>query len=248
MKHLENILIESLGFSVKKTKVYLALLELGETEASAIAQKANLKRTTVYNILPELVADGLVSMTLRKGKKVFAIDSPSRLSELVEEKKLAVEKILPDLSSMQSLFFHKPKTTIHEGVQGFKEIYRDFITSSSKGDTILAYAGTRDHFKYLPEEFVREYTKKRINKNIKLRLISGSSKLSEELQSGDAKSLRETKVTDSKDFDFSGETIVYGNKVAFISYRENFLGVIIESKEISAMHRAAFNLLWEKLD
>ena len=60
---------------------------------SSIAQKANLKRTTVYNILPELVADGLVSMTKHNGKKVFSIDSPSKLSSLVEERKKAVEKI-----------------------------------------------------------------------------------------------------------------------------------------------------------
>ncbi len=244
MKQLEKTLIESLSFSAKKAKVYLALLELGETEASAIAQNANLKRTTVYNILPELVADGLVSMTIHRGKKVFSIDSPSRLSELVEEKKMAVEKILPDLSSMQSLFFHKPKTTIHEGLAGLKEIYRDFITSSPSGSIVLSYAGSK--FRDI-EDFVIDYAEKRINKKIQLKLIAGRSKLAESLQTKDGVSLRETKITDSKDFFFSGETIIYGDKIAFISYQENFLGVVIESKEISAMHRAAFNLLWERL-
>jgi sugar-specific transcriptional regulator TrmB len=247
MKSIINTLTESLGFSAKKNKVYLALLELGETEASSIAKKSGLKRTTVYNILPELVSDGLVVMSIHNGKKIFAIDSPLRLSELVTEKQNALEKIMPDLSAMQSLFFHKPKITILEGEKGLKEVYRDFITSSSPGDTVFSYAGTRDNFQYVSEDFLREYAQKRIDKKIKLRLISGSSSLSEELKRDDPLSLRETKVTDSKDFDFSGEVIMCTNKVAFVSYKENFLSVILESKEICAMHRATFNLLWERL-
>ncbi len=51
----------NLGFSEKKAKIFLALLQLGETNVIEIAQKAKLKRTTVYNILPELVDEGLVA-------------------------------------------------------------------------------------------------------------------------------------------------------------------------------------------
>jgi sugar-specific transcriptional regulator TrmB len=247
MKNIINTLTESLGFSAKKNKVYLALLELGETEASTIAKKSGLKRTTVYNILPELVSEGLVVMSMSKGKKIFSIESPLRLSELVTEKQNALEKIMPDLAAMQSLFFHKPKISILEGDGALKEVYRDFILSSSSGDTVLSYAGTREHFRYVSEDFLSDYMQKRIDKKIKLKLISGSSFLSEELKKNDQSSLRETKITDSQEFDFSGEVIIYTNKVAFISYKQNFFSVIIESKEISAMCRATFNLLWERL-
>ena len=41
---------------------------------------------------------------------------------------------------------------------------------------------------------------------------------------------------------------IYANKVALISYRENFLGVIVESKEINQMQRAAFELMWDSLE
>ena len=47
--------------------------------------------------------------------------------------------------------------------------------------------------------------------------------------------------------DFS-EVVTYEDKVALISYRENFLGVIIESKEINQMQRAAFELMWSALE
>jgi len=48
-------------------------------------------------------------------------------------------------------------------------------------------------------------------------------------------------------FRFDADTEIYANKVALISYRENFLGVIIESKEISQMQRSAFELMWSLL-
>jgi sugar-specific transcriptional regulator TrmB len=247
MKSTLQILINSLNFSDKKAKTYLALLELGESEASDIAKKAGLKRTTVYNILPELVSDGLATMSLSNNNRLYFIETPKKLSDLLDEKKSEVASILPSLESLRSLFFNKPKITMYDGVNGLKEIYSDFIQSTSKGETILAYAGTRDAFKYAPEEFVRSFAQKRVNRNIQLKLISGSSMLSDELIKTDNQNLRTTKVSDSKDFDYAGETIIYGNKVAFISYRENFFGVVIDSKEISSMLRASFNLAWDSL-
>ena len=67
----------NLGFSEKKAKVFLALLQLGETNVLAIAQKAKLKRTTVYNILPELINEGLVASASTKGRKRYFVTDPT---------------------------------------------------------------------------------------------------------------------------------------------------------------------------
>ena len=39
---------------------------------------------------------------------------------------------------------------------------------------------------------------------------------------------------------------IYGNKIAIISYRENFLGIVIESRDISQMCKIIFNSLWNQ--
>ncbi len=57
---LRRRLIEDMGFSDKKAETYLCLLKMGEVTASQIAKNAGIKRTTVYNILPELLHDGLI--------------------------------------------------------------------------------------------------------------------------------------------------------------------------------------------
>ena len=52
---------------------------------------------------------------------------------------------------------------------------------------------------------------------------------------------------DKSVYRFNADMEIYANKVALISYRENFLGVIVESKEINQMQRAAFELMWNSL-
>lgn len=247
MNKYEKTLTNTLGFTPKEARVYMAVLELGETDATSIAKKAEMKRTTVYNILPELVSSGLIKKSLSRGKTRFYVESPKNLETLVEEKAQTVKSIIPDLTGMQGDFFNKPRITVYEGAEGMREIYKDFINSSLPGDIVLSYAGTRDHYKYLSKDFLTEFIHKRVARRVRLRLIAGKSSLSEELKSNGGKFLREVKTIEDADFDFVGEVIMCMNRVAFISYKENYLGVVIESKEIAAMHRAAFNSLWQKL-
>ncbi len=247
MKSTAKSLIENMGFSPKKAAIYLALLELGESDAASIAKKVELKRTTVYNILPELISEGFIRSSPIAGKTTYHIDSPSRLEKSLEERRESITSLIPQLEKMQGLFNYKPKVTSYEGLPGLKEIYKDFIEVSRKGDIMRAYVSTRNYFNQLPLDFIVEYAKKRRDKGIRLRLITDTSEVLENVKKEAKEYLREIKSADSQVFDFSGETIIYGDKVGFISYKENFLGVIIESKEISAMQRAAFDLLWEKM-
>lgn len=239
--------MKNLGFSEKKALIFTSLLQLGECTASDIAKKAGLKRTTVYNILPELLEEGYIKSTRSKDIKKFFIDNPEIILEKARERAETVEKILPDVRSIFSVINTKPKITVLEGFAGMKEIYDDFMRSTPKGGTIHCYAGTRDLFKYMPEDFLYSYMDIRLRKNIFMKIISGHSAITTRIKAAEKKELREVKVSTSKDFDFTGETIIYADKVAFISYKENYLCTLIESKEIAMMQRAIFNLAWEQL-
>jgi len=43
--------LEKLGLNEKEARVYLALLELGESNIQGLSAKSSVKRTTVYDIL-----------------------------------------------------------------------------------------------------------------------------------------------------------------------------------------------------
>ncbi len=66
------------------------------------------------------------------------------------------------------------------------------------------------------------------------------------MQNKQAEELREIRITRSET-PFHAALLIYGDKVGFISFRENFLGVTIESIEISAMMRIGFEMMLESL-
>jgi len=237
--------LEKLGLQGKKTDIYLAILELGEASVIEIAKKANIKRTTVYNILPELLAEGLVQRTIKRGKRIFFVDDVNQLKNEAEEKVKIIEKIFPDLRAIQNVIPYKPRITFHEGIGGMKDLYEDTLESLRSGDTILSYTGLADFDKYMPSDYAESYITRRVAKKIRIRIIAPDSKVAREWRDNAQKELREIKIIRRADFKFNADMEIYANKVALISYRENFMGVIIESKEMCDMMRTSFEIMWE---
>ena len=235
----------SMGFSAKKARIYVALLELGEAVGADIAKKADLKRTTVYNILPELMKDGHVKVIVQNKKRLFSIEHPKTLKLKAEESVEAIASLLPRLNALQENITFKPTITLYEGAGGMRDIYEDFIESSKADDTIFAQAGTIDISRLVPDDFLLKYAERRFKKRIRLKVITSDSKLTRTLVQSAPQKLREVRI--AKNFSYKGELVIYARKVAFISYSENFFGVVIESREIHNMHKAAFEELWERL-
>ena len=52
--------LKTIGLSDKESAVYMALLQLGQATAYAVAVKSGLKKPTTYIILDELIEKGLV--------------------------------------------------------------------------------------------------------------------------------------------------------------------------------------------
>lgn len=238
--------LERIGFTAKKAGIYLALLELGDATVIEIAKKAGLKRTTVYNILPELVRDGLVTSGSHQKKTVFFVEDVRNIKRELEEHGRAVTQLLPELRAIHNIIPYKPRITYYEGTGGMKELYQDTLDSLKSGDTILSYTGLSNFYQLMPQEYARWYIGERVRRKIIIRVIAPESDTSREWMQKAREELREIKMIKSA-FRFNADTEIYAHKVALISYRENFLGVIIESKEIAEMQRSAFEVMWNSL-
>lgn len=246
MNNQEKIL-EEIGFSKKKARIYLAILELGEATVIDIVKKIGVKRTTVYNILPELILDGYVKKTIKNKKALFFIEDPDSLKNNLEAKLNLIKSALPEIKEMQNIFPFKPKVSFYEGFGGARELYQDTLKDSFAGDTILSFTGITNYKRLIPQDISREYIKNRVKKRIRIKVIAAKSEVAEKWQKDAQKELREIRIVDNPKFKFDGDIEIYGNKVALISYKENFIGVIIESREINQMQRMAFELMWMAL-
>lgn len=247
MEQITKKIIETVGLSEKEAKIYTALLSLGEASVIEIAKKAGLKRTTVYNLLPGMIENGFVQTVLKKKKRFYFIEDVRDLESKLRSREDQLSKILPELQAIHNIFPFKPKITYYEGFDGLKAIFLDTVKSSKPGDEILEIIGTKDVYKFFTPEFAQEYWNLRLKNKLNLKMIAPRGPESIDAYKRGREHLRQTKFLEEPKTQFQSSMDIYGNKVAIVSYTENFMGVIIESKQISDMQRAAFEALWNAL-
>lgn len=236
--------LNSLGFSSKKSDIFIALLELGEATATEIAKKAKLKRTTVYNILPELIAEGHVKTEKKKKKTVFFVEDVRSLLTPLRLAEESVQRLLPHLQSMHNVLGFKPKVTAYEGEAGAVEFWLKTI-DVPPGSVIYEMVGPESFYTKLPKVIADSYVTNRLKRKISIKIIASDSPISRELAQTAHKEMREIKIAPRKTWDAA--MLIFGNKVGFISFSEDFRGVIIESETIAEMQRTTFEMLWEFL-
>lgn len=238
-------ILEQLGIEDKKAEVYLACLEMGGATAYLIAKKTGLKRPTVYDIMNQLMKEGLVYKSIKGKIKYFSPADPEVLVKKLKEKEALAKEILPQLQNLYNSPQAKPFIRYFEGKEGIKEMYEDSLRSLKKGDEILAYVG-EDVYKDMPG-YIDDYVKRRVEKNIRIRGIYKESILANKFMEKNAEQLREVKLLSPKNFPVSNETDIYKNKIAIASYGREMFGMIIESEEIARSQKAIFELLWKNL-
>lgn len=58
--------LKYVGLDEREAKIYLALLDLGPSNMSAIAKKTEIFRPVLYKLIPALEARGIVSRVVKK--------------------------------------------------------------------------------------------------------------------------------------------------------------------------------------
>ena len=239
IKHI----LEQLGLKDKKADVYLAALELGSATVIEISKKAGIKRTTCYDILMDLIKMGLVSETSKGKKRLFIGEDPEKILGDLENKEKLLSGILPQLKAVYNIKGVKPKIRFYEGKEGLREVYADTLKYSGE---IAAFA-SEDVVRTLGREWADDYLKKRVKKNIRVRVILPKTEYVSKIVGEDRELLRTSKLIDPQKYPFSIEINIYGHKkVALMSSREE-TGIIIEGDEVYKTMKLIFELLWDNL-
>jgi len=237
--------LQDVGLSKDETEIYLAGLELGESSVQNLARQAKVKRPTAYKIIDALIAKGLFYQTFQGKKRFFGAQNPKDLEVNLNRKATDLAKIMPELNSIYNIPEFKPRVRFYEGLAGAMAVYEDTLSSTPENGEILSCTGIKNIFEIFPEEYAVNYINRRVQKNIREKIIAIDSEESRKWQKNSEKELREIILASEDQFDFSGDMEIYGDKVALISYQENFMAVVIESKEIAKMQKFIFNLSWK---
>lgn len=258
---ISHELIENAGLTEGESKVYLALLGIGQSTAGPIIKKSGVANSIIYKILDSLIEKGLVSFITKEKTKYFQAANPHKIVDYIEEKKeqleedkLKVESLLPQLIGLA-----KPSKglsiQVFEGFKGFITAWETMYSKLGKGDEYHCFGGY-----VLQEERFHSYWKRdhirRKKAGIKSRMLFNKGTLRETLENRntfwecDSRYMPSDVKTPAFFTVFKDTTMIQlqtlknvpGEELAV----EKPVAIIIENKEIAETFDAYFMDYWKK--
>lgn len=241
--------LQNIGLSPNEAKIYEALIYLGKASVSQIANKSNIHRRNVYDSLNRLLEKGLVFQIFQAGENIYSSVNPDKLLELIHEKEIEINKILPE---MKKIYHQKPLEEvafIYKGLEGFKNYMRDLVRVGEPVDFLGAKAlwFTPNIPSYFLENFQKEMKKKKVT----YRTIF-DHRVKEQLPEAIAKVGGKYKIFPKKYStpgvcDIFGDYVVTFNSVGVGNFGEEGTIFVLKNKELAENYRIWFQFIWDKL-
>lgn len=242
-------ILQSAGLNTDQSLIYEVLLKQGNMKASEIKHHCGLKRGLVYKNLLDLENLQLIIRKEKPGSiATYSASHPSRLSELVFEKKQKIqnqekvlESVMDNLLSYYRLNAGKPGVRFYEGMEQCIELFK---TSFEAKTEILQMYDTGLIFEHNPE-LLNKLTKIRIQKKVKKKLLSPDSPLARKILSGLPPEITEVKYfpTQTKP---QGIMMSFDDKLLIFSLDpKRLVAVEIHEPLASQTFNVMFQALWQ---
>ncbi len=242
-------ILKKLGFDEKDIRLYLILLSLGPSPVRKVAQATGINRGTAYDILKQLVKQGLVVYYHKEKKQCFVAEDPAKLEQHLEGRmeelrglKTKIQGMIPELQSMYNRGGGgKPVARYYEGFHGVKSILQDVLGTMSKEAQKEYYVYSSANLRDFLYKSFPQFTKERIKKKIGVKVIAMG-------EGGNEHPLSQRKWL-SREGDCPAYTLIYGSKTAHIGldHASTPLGVVVEDQNIAKTQQMIFERLWSTL-
>ncbi len=244
--------LKGLDLSDKEIDVYLAILELGSVPASVIGKRTGIVRSTTQYTCQQLTQKGLLRSITRGNTFLYSAESPEKLLYLLDQRKKDLElqeenvqRIIGELKKRMNPKILMPRVQFIEGEDNMISLYREML--DQKEPIYNAFLKQEEIAEKFGRFMDRQFIPQRIQRGVKaFVLLNDTSDGAHEVVETDKQSKRVTMLVPTKNYPFEADVNLYGNKVAFYSYRKNDLtGVIIENQYIRASMFSMFKMAWD---
>ena len=146
--------LRKLELSEYESRVYLALIELGETTSGTILTKAHINSGKIYLILESLSQKGLVTEITKNNVRHFRAVDPRSIEKYLDQKqkefdakRTLYESILPRLLAAYSSSASSPEIRVYTGFEGMKSAYDQELLRYASNKELLVF-GVLDYAKH----------------------------------------------------------------------------------------------------
>lgn len=250
---LTHDILKKSSFDPYKAEIYLILAENGQQTVPQILTKTTLSRTTVYQILNELLANGFIEYEKRGRVAYYNPTHPNKLYQLVEEKRQdatlfekEMKEVIEQLTATFNLHTKKPGMRFFEGRDGIRTALFDSLTATGEIYTFVEGGVVEKYINDLNEEYVAERLRRGIPKKIITTDTPASRKHNERLTARQA--LTTIKFVDADKYPFRAAVQIYNDSVLYLSLSDENLNAYLIKNELTAeFHKSIFRALWDGL-
>lgn len=166
--------LHQLGIHRYESAVYVALLELGPSNAGPIITRTQLHRVFVYGALEKLQNKKLVSVATRRNRKVFQAVPPTVLLDIEKKRISAVEAIIPHLIRLSQSEKEKLEIRVLYGKEEFYSHLETVVKRAEQSDKIMRImgGGSAEGFETALDKYEKAYLKLVRAAGIKKRMIA----------------------------------------------------------------------------
>lgn len=222
---MPRINLEQFGLTDEESRVYLSLIKLGSASAIKLSQATNLKRTTVYYHVENLIGKSLVVESYLKNKKTYRPAPPTTLKTIIdrrtkdmEDQKNNLNGIISRIQAMAKKTHCGPDVQILKGKDGLVEVIDDVLDTKEDVYFIGSHDIVLEDDKLLSTNyFLHNFTAKRRQKGGTVAyIISDFSKLTLRQEREEDTAFRHILIWPELN-GANGGVVVYGSKVVVYS-------------------------------
>ena len=233
-------ILTELGLSDTESKAYLASLRLGPGSVQMIAKESKLSRTATYDAIENLEKRGLFSSFERGKKRFYTAEEPERAAayfrENVHRAEDTLETFLGAIPELRlAIGGERPSVHFYEGREGLSALFRDITAVAPK--ELDEVSNREDILNSLDDKFLAEARKAMDPEKMRYRILVRGAGPSARSKVQTCRIPDDIKV-------FHGDIIIYGNRVAFVTFVGKPITVIIESQPLADTARALFDVAW----
>ncbi len=237
-----------LGLRENEANLYLTGLKLGATTILELSRESDIKRSTIYGIIDNLKQKGLCYEQVNGLKKLFAMSQPSTLKNILEDKKLDLEKSLPEFEALQNLDQSNSSVEYYKGLGRIKTIYQQ-ILKDIRGDGFEYILGNLQLWYDLDPDFIKQHIEERAriskNYNYSIKAIFKKTSASSKNQTQEKKFNIQIKFMD---FDANVSNIILTQDFLLIQQlSEPIHGIVIRNAGAIKAQKEIFEMLWLRL-
>ncbi len=243
-------ILREIGLTDSETRVYLSLLELGDSTRGELVNRSGIAGSKIYEILEKLQNKGLASIYIKNKVKHFKPTNPKQILGYLEDKKQQISKIekearsiLPNLLTLYSASKGEQEIELISGQKGLEIIFKEQVELLKKGETCFVIGGTKG----VDEEIVQAFFEKvhiwREKKGIKTKMLFN---LRQKESTKRLYSSKKYPATKTKYIQHTSPVAIniYKDRTVIIIFGNKINSIHIKSQDVANSFIEYFNLLW----